>query len=613
MIVFNRIIRFFLTLQFDQKWNIFTLFREMEKEIMQKLNYKTLWIRLAMVVIIIVLINFIASFIYQRFDLTSEGRYSISETTKNLLETNKHKAYIKIYLDGEDLPAGFLRLRNATEDLLKEMNSESGDKIQYEFVNPIKDASNEDERVKIQQELIAKGLMPTQLRVKKEDGFKEQLIFPCVMVTVNGKSWPVQILENQIGFPPEYALNNSIISLEYKIANALKKLTENKVYKIGIMQGHGELRPEELNDLANTLTENRYEVNFYDVKQKVKSNLGDSLGTWFPQDIDLLIIAGSQQAFAEVEKYRLDQYVMKGGKILWALDAMDARMDYLRNDANMFMAHGLDLNLEDILFTYGVRLNKNLVQDAQQSAPIPILDEATKEPLLFSWLFHPLLTPSFQHAIGKNLDPVYAQYASSIDLIENDIQKTVILSTSQYGKAIPEPARVHLAAIKDKPDFKYFKQPNIPVGVLLEGKFVSAYKNKLAADFVKQISAAGQVPKERSVANKMIVLADADILRNNVTSKGEIYPLGFEQYSRQTFANKSFVLNCIEYLIDQDNLLATRNKEIKVRLLDAQKTKTEANKWKMINLLLPLALVIVFALAFGYIRKRKWTKASLPK
>ena len=204
---------------------------------MQKLDKKTLWIRLAMVIAIIVLVNFIASFLYKRFDLTSEGRYSLSDSTKNLLEKTKHKVFIKIYLDGEDLPSGFLRLRNATEDVLKEMNRESGGKIQYEFTNPVKNATNEDERIKIQQELISKGLMPTQLRVKKEDGFKEQLIFPCVQVSVNGKSWPVQILENQVGYAPEYALNNSIISLEYKIANAIKKLTDDKVYTIVIMQG----------------------------------------------------------------------------------------------------------------------------------------------------------------------------------------------------------------------------------------------------------------------------------------------------------------------------------------------------------------------------------------
>lgn len=573
---------------------------------MQKIDKKTLWIRLVMILAILLLINLIASFIYQRFDLTSEKRYSLSDATIGMLSNIKQKAFVKIYLDGENLPSGFLRLRNATEDVLKEMNSESGGKIQYEFINPIRNTTSEDERIKIYQELAAQGLQGTQLKVKSEDGFKEQLIFPCLLININGETWPVQILENQIGFPPEYALNNSIIALEYKIANAIKKLTDKKTYSIGIMQGHGEYNPDQLQDLTRLLMENRYEVNFYDVSQRIKSAQGDSLGTWFPEETNLLIIAGATQPFEEVEKYRLDQYVMKGGKILWAVDLMDAKMDYLRNAENMFMAQGKDLNLEDLFFQYGVRINKNLVQDGQQSAPIPILDEATKEPLLFPWLYSPLLTPSLTHPIGKNLDPIYAQYASGIDLIENDIKKTVILSTSQYGRALPEPVRVHLASVKDKPDFKYFKQPYIPCGVLLEGKFASLYKNKLGIDFVKKISAIGQAPKEISVDNKMIVLSDADILKNEVTSKGEVYPLGFEYYSRQTFANKDFILNCIEYLIDPKNLLATRNKEIKVRLLDAKKTKVDAKKWKFLNLMLPFTLVLIFAIVYHYLRRRKW-------
>lgn len=585
-----------------------SIFAPISKYKMSSLNKKTLWFRLLMVVAIIVLINLIASFLYERFDLTSEKRYSIGDATQKLLQNNKQKIFIKIYLDGKDLPSGFLRLRNATEDVLKEMNSESGNKIQYEFINPIQNANSEEEKMKIYQELAAKGLMPTQLKVKSQEGFKEQLIFPSLLININGKSMPVQILENQIGFPPEYALNNSIISLEYKIANAIKKLTDKKVFTIGILQGHGELVPDQLHDLTRLLTEAKYQVNFYDVSQKRADKHGDSLGSWFPeQTTDLLIIPGPTQPFKEVEKYRIDQYVMNGGKILWAIDVMDANMNYLRNAENMFMAHSRELNIDELLFKYGVRINKNLVQDGQQSAPIPIIDEATKEPLLFPWLYSPLLTPSLKHPIGKNLDPVYAQYVSGMDLIDNDIQKTVILSTSPYGRAIPEPVRVHLSAVKEKPDYKYFKQPNIPCGVLLEGKFESVFKNKLSLDFVKKISEVGQAPKERSVENKMIVLSDADILRNDVSSQGEVYPLGFELYSRQTFANKDFVLNCVEYLIDPNNLLSTRNKEIKVRLLDAQKTKTEAGKWKTLNLLLPFVLVCIFALVYHYIRKRKWT------
>lgn len=579
---------------------------------MSRIDKKSLWTQFGIVIVIIILVNLIAAYLYHRWDMTTERRYSLSSSTKNLLDKLDGKVYVKVYLDGE-LQSGFLKLRNSTIDVLKEMNSESGGKIQYEFVNPIRNAKTEDEKVKIYQEMSAKGLMPINLKVKSDESYQEQVIFPCVQVNVNGRSWPIQILENQIGFPPEEKINHSIISLEYKISNAIKKLTENKKYTIGIMQGHNELGLDQLQDLTRWLTENKYDVNGYNVRSKIQSKAGDSLGTWFPQDLNLMIIAGPKQAFTEVEKYRLDQYVMNGGKILWAIDGMDAQMDYMRNAENLFTAQGTNLNLDDLFFKYGVRINHNLVQDAQQSAPIPIINSQTNEPMLFPWLFHPLLTPSYTHPIGKNLDPIYSQFTSSIDLIQNSIKKTAILTTSQFGRALPEPVRVHLGIVKDKPDNQYFKQPHLACGVLLEGKFESVYKNRLDHDFIKQITNAGQVPKEIGVENKMIILSDADILRNNVSSKGEVLPLGFEPYSEQTFANKDFVLNCIEYLIDPNNLLEARNKEIKVRLLDSQKIKTDGLKWQFLNLLLPFVLVLSFAIIYNYMRKRKWTTIAEPK
>lgn len=580
---------------------------------LQKTNsneLKSLWIRLITIFAIIVLINIIAQFIYKRFDLTSEKRYSLTDTTVKMLKNQKDDIYIKVYLEG-DLQTGFLRLKNSTKDILNEMKSISGGKLNFEFINPVKNATTEEEKMKIYQELSAKGLEPTNLKVRTDESYKEQIIFPGLLITIDQKSMPVQILENQIGYSPEEALNHSVISLEYKIANAIKKLTQNKIYNVVFLQGHGEYVPEQVFDLQKKLEERKYKVSFVDVNQKSVSSTGDSLSTWIPENTDLVIIARPLLPFKEVEKYRLDQFVMKGGKILWAIDGMDARMEYLRNENNMFMAKNIDLNLDDVLFKYGVRINKNLVQDGQQSGPIPLLDQRSKEPMLFPWLFNPLLTGSFSHPIGKNLDPIFSQYASSIDTITaNNIKKTIVLSTSQYGRALPDPVRVHLTSVKEKPDFKYFKQPFIPVGVLLEGAFVSSFKNRLDNDFIKQSTALGIKPIEQGVENKMIVLSDADLLRNEVSSKGEQYPLGYEVYSHQTFANADFILNCIEYLVDPNDLLAARNKEIKLRLLDSKKVKTESLKWQLINLLIPAILVICFALTYHYVRRRMWTLAK---
>lgn len=571
-----------------------------------RIDKKTLWVRLTAVLAILILINLIASYIYHRFDMTTEKRYSLSSSTKKLLSKLKSGAFIKVYLEGE-LPSGFLRLRNSTEDLLKEMESQSGGRIKYEFINPVKHATTEEEKYKIYQELTAKGLQGTNLKVQSDESYKEQVIFPSLLVTIDGKSFPVNILEHQLGYSAEEKLNHSIISLEYKIANGFKKLTETREYTIAIMQGHDEYIPSQLFDVARTLEESKYNIIAVDVSSKVKSKAGDSLGTWIPPKTDLLIIARPMKAFSEVEKYRIDQFVMNGGRILWAIDGVDARTEYLKNENNMFTGQGIELNLEDLLFTYGVRINKNLVQDAQQSAPIPLIDNSSKEPMLFPWIFTPLLTPSNDNAIGKNLDPILSQYASSIDTIQNNIRKSVILSTSQYGRALPDPVRVHLSAIKEKIDFKYFKQPYLPVGVLLEGKFNSLFKNRLNNEFVKQASELGIAPKEISTENRMIVLSDADIIRNEVSPKGETFPMGYEVYSEQTFANKDFILNCIEYLLDENNLLAARNKEIKVRLLDVKKIKQESTKWQLINLVIPFILISLFAILYRYVRKRKWT------
>ena len=571
-----------------------------------RIDKKTLWVRLTAVLAILILINLIASYIYHRFDMTTEKRYSLSSSTKKLLTKLKSGAFIKVYLEGE-LPSGFLRLRNSTEDLLKEMESQSGGRIKYEFINPVKHATTEEEKYKIYQELTAKGLQGTNLKVQSDESYKEQVIFPSLLVTIDGKSFPVNILEHQLGYSAEEKLNHSIISLEYKIANGFKKLTETREYTIAIMQGHDEYIPSQLFDVARTLEESKYNIIAVDVSSKVKSKAGDSLGTWIPPKTDLLIIARPMKAFSEVEKYRIDQFVMNGGRILWAIDGVDARTEYLKNENNMFTGQGIELNLEDLLFTYGVRINKNLVQDAQQSAPIPLIDNSSKEPMLFPWIFTPLLTPSNDNAIGKNLDPILSQYASSIDTIQNGIRKSVILSTSQYGRALPDPVRVHLSAIKEKIDFKYFKQPYLPVGVLLEGRFNSLFKNRLNNEFVTQASELGIAPKEISTENRMIVLSDADIIRNEVSPKGETFPMGYEVYSEQTFANKDFILNCIEYLLDENNLLAARNKEIKVRLLDAKKIKQESTKWQLINLVIPFILISLFAIIYRYVRKRKWT------
>jgi ABC-2 type transport system permease protein len=585
----------------------------MEKKSLQSQNKKernALRFRLLIIVLSLVMINVIAAFVYKRFDLTTEKRYSLSDATIKLLKQNKKNIYIKVYLEG-DLESGFLRLKNSTKDILQEMKSASGGSFSYDFINPLPSTATEEQKFAIYQELAGMGLQPTNLKVRKEDQYEERIIFPSLLVSVGENTLPVQILENQIGYSPEEALNHSAISMEYKIANAIKKLSYNDIYNVSFLQGHGEYPPAYVFDFTNKLKESRYNVSFNAIGKGFISNTGDTIMPWNYKTCDLLIVARPVAPFSEFEKFQIDQFIMRGGKVMWLLDGMDADNGYLQNPELLFMAKSHSLNLDEQLFKYGVRINKNLVQDGQQSAPIPVIDNKTDEPMLFPWLYSPLLSPSNAHAIGKNLDPVLSNYCSSVDTIaENGITKTIILSTSQYGRALPEPVRVHLAAIKEKQDFRFFKQPFIPAGVLLEGKFTSLYKNRMEVDFVKKLQEIGISPIENGKNTKMIVFGDADIIKNHVSQKGEQYPLGYEIYSKQVFANMDFLKNCVEYLTDTNGLLTARNKEIKLRLLDKQKVKEESIKWQLINLLIPISLIVIFAFAYNYFRKRKWAMNS---
>jgi ABC-2 type transport system permease protein len=558
---------------------------------------------------IALIINFLASLLYTRVDLTAEKRYSLSSPTKKMIGNVKDKIYIKVYLEGNDLPSGFLRLRNSTKDILNEFKSLSGNKIKFEFIDPFAKASSDKEKKAIYESLVAKGLIPTNLKLKSDESYTEKILFPAMAISMGEVTIPVQILENQIGYQPEQALNNSIILLEYKIANAIKKISRRTSPSITFMQGYGTLPPQNVVDIQNTLKSASYKVDMVDITAQHASTTTDSVSNWINEDLtDVLVIAKPTMPFSEKDKFRIDQYIMKGGKVLWLIDPMAAEMDMLRNEQMMFMAQKRELNLDDMLFKYGVRLNPSLLQDAQYQNPIPIVDNSNGQPMLYPWLYFPLLSPNNGHSIGRNLDPVAGYFVSSIDTIQNNIQKKVLLHTTAYSRALLDPVRVHLSAIKEKPDMKYFKQQNIPVGVLLEGKFTSLFKNRLDYVFLSQLEKNNIKVLEEGVASKMIVLADGDIIKNDVGSKGNVFPLGYNQYTEQTLSNKDFIVNCIEYLVDDDGLIESRNKEIKLRLLDRQKVKEQKIKYQLINTILPILFIVLLGMYWAWNRKKKFAK-----
>lgn len=563
----------------------------------KSLKYQALF-RFIIVALLLLLLNIIGSMFYARFDLTKEERYSLATATKQLLNGLDDVVYVKIYLEG-DFPAGFKRLRNSAKEMLDEFKAYSGNNIEYVFINP--SLGSAEERNAMYKELSGKGLLPTNLQVKGEEAYSQKIIFPGAIFTYQGRELPVQLLENQIGFGPQQVLNNSVELLEYKFANSIKKLTQKNRPRILFTRGQGELPDKHIADFVQTLQGLQYSVDTINLTQ-----------TLIPQTADVLIVAKPTLPFREQEKFKIDQFIMNGGSVLWLVDAMDAEMDSLQGKP-VFFSQPRTLNLEDQLFKYGVRLNYDLVQDLQCNR-IPLVvgmmgDQPQTE--MFPWYYYPLVVSNSEHAIVRNLDAVAFRFTGTMDLVGKDsagISKTPLLRTSQYSKALLSPVRLHFSMLQEPPDQNSFQQKNLLLGALLEGKFESVFKNRPTRTFLQMLDSLGQPFQEQSVFSKMIVIADGDVIKNDVSKSGAIYPLGFYNYTEQTFANKDFLLNCIEYLVDDIKLIETRNKEVRLRLLDTTKVKAETAKWQLINVAVPLTVIVLFGILFNWVRKRRYTR-----
>ncbi len=554
---------------------------------------------LILTVAVIIIANVLAAFFYMRFDLTGEKRYSLAPPTVKLIEKLEDEVTIKIYLAG-DLPSGFKRLEGSTRDLMNNLRAYGGKNIQFEFSDPL-EGKTEKEKKEIYEDLSKKGLSPTNLMTKDKNESTQRIIFPGALVTYGGTTLPVQLLENQIGFSPEEVLNNSVIQLEYKFANAIKKLTQYRAPRIVFLQGHGELNRLELADIHNTLISYKYEVQALEIDSAYS----------IPSKFDLAIIAKPRKAFDERTKYKIDQYLMRGGKLLWLIDATTADMDSLKQNLTGQFVLDNQLNLDDQLFKYGVRINTDLVMDINLCGSIPLVIGRmgnAPQTQMFPWYYFPYLISDNNHAINRNLDPVAAKFASTIDTVRNPgVRKTILLHTTNNSKALLTPARLNFNILADKPDPKYFNQQALPVAALLEGEFQSVFTNRVSPSFLAIGDSVKELKfMEKSKPSKMIVIADGDVMRNDIRTDGTAYPLGYQPYTQQTLSNKDFILNCIEYLSDEDGLLETRNKEVKLRLLDATKVNEDKVFWQVMNIVVPIAIISLLSAGFTYYRRKKY-------
>lgn len=556
------------------------------------------FIQLLIVVAIIIVIGYLSSIWFFRIDLTSEKRYTLSNTTLKILEELPGDVYVQVYLDGE-MPIGFKKMRTAIAELLDEFRVRSKRKLSYEFLNP-SDESDKKLRDKIFEELYKKGLQPINVQSSDIEGGKSQkIIFPGAILNYNGLEMPLNFLKSNPKLGPSENLNRSIEGLEYELVRAIKTLSTDSIYKIAFIEGHGELYEPEVEDISKELSR------YYTIDRGVIEGVPGVL-----DDYKAVIIAKPTKQFSEADKLILDQYLMNGGSLLWLIDPVAVDMDSLIN-SSVTLAFIRQINLDDQLFKYGIRINPNLIQDIQ-CARIPVNTAIVGNPPQYTpvpWLFFPLLQGE-NHAISRNLNLVKSEFASIIDTIRGNggTKKSILLTTSPYSKTFGVPNLINLNDLKKPPAESEFNLQNIPVAVLVEGKFESAFRNRMVASIVPGIE---DEFVESSKPARMIVISDGDIIRNDVRFQGDrviALELGKDRFTQQTYGNKDFIVNCVNYLVDDSGLMELRSRELRIRLLDKTKTGNYKLRWQLINTLLPIVLVVVFGSVLGVWKKKKYTK-----
>lgn len=567
------------------------------------------WVEMGVTVAIVVAVSVISNYLFVRADLTSEKRYTLSKATKQMLKKIDEPVLFRVYLEGE-FPADFKRLQNETKEMLNQFRAYNSN-VEYEFVDPNNFESREEQQV-FYQKLAQKGIQPTQIQTASHGGRTTQIIIPAADVFYRGNETSIQLIQNQRYVSDADLLNNSIQNLEYVLSSAIRGLARGEKRQIGFLQGHGELSGGVLYDIQRSLQEH-YSLDYVTIDGQIQALTAhhrssvDTTKYEFYNLYDLLIIAKPTQPFSEQDLYILDQYIMYGGKVLWLVDALDADLDSLA-DRGQMMATRYPLGLDEMLFTYGVRLGANLLMD-MRCRPIPIQVGLVGEKPQYRfcpWYYFPEIVPLAEHPIVRNLDLIKTDFVGSLDLIDNDIRKTVLLTTSEYTRLKSAPAVVDLAEAQAEPDRRLFSASNLPVAVLLEGVFRSTWRNRLSPDFMSQ-EAMGY--RESSEENKMIVVADGDIIRNRYMAEdGAVLPLGYDYFTQTQYANKDFILNAVNYLVGDEGMMASRSRSIKLRKLDVMKVHEQRTRYQVINTVCPLLLLAAAGGIIVLVRRNKYRK-----
>nr|WP_317632819.1 gliding motility-associated ABC transporter substrate-binding protein GldG [uncultured Flavobacterium sp.] len=542
----------------------------------------------------LVAINFASSFVFSRYDLTHDKRYTLSETTLNIISEVNEPIEIEVYLEG-NFPLEFRRLQTETKQILEEFSAYNNN-IVYTFVNPI---AVEENAMQVIQEMYNNGFKPINVTVNDKGKQSQEVVFPWANVMFNGRSVRIPLLKNAMGATTEEKVNTSVQHLEYAFVDAINKVIHEKSKKIAVIKGIGEINDVYLADFLISLRESYFIAQFTldSVAMDPKKALSQL------NEYDLAIIAKPSKPFSEDKIQVLDQYVMNGGKSLWMLDQVQAEMDSLSMNGSM-LAYPKDQSLGELLFKYGVRLNANLVKD-EVATPIKLAtgqqgSETVYEE--FNWKFAPFALSTSNHPIVKNIDGVKFDFANSIDTLKNDINKTILLQSSPYSKTVGVPSEISLDVISEEITPETYKdQGNFALAVLLEGNFTSVFNNRV-------LPFQDNNYKNKGVENKMIVIADGDIARNQLDQNYEPMELGYDKWTNNLFGNKEFLMNSVNYLLDDNGLINIRTKDVKLPLLNKEEIYKNYNQIRTLIVTLPIGLLIAFGFVFTYLRKKKYTK-----
>ncbi len=575
----------------------------MEKKQVKRQNI----IQLVLLLTLVGLLNFLSQHFFHRFDLTQEKRFTLAPSTKNFLKDMEDVIFLKIYLEGDNMPAGFQRLQKSTVELLDEFRRYAGNNIQYEFIDP-GESQDEKTRREVYDQLVKDGLMYFNISSQVGDGSEvRKPVFPSAMVSYNTHG---QQLDRPVNFFKgsssdkinDGTINRAVENLEYEFISAMRVISREMVPRVAIIEGHGELDQYEIGSFTTALS-GFYRTERITIDQKINAL----------DEFDAIIIADPTERYTEKDQFIIDQFIMGGGKTLWLVDASKVDLNEIAFE-NETMSKQNPVGVGPMLFSYGARINSVYVQDLH-CAVIPVNTQENVEEQanydLLPYVFFPLVTPSQDNPITRNLNLIRFEFASTVDTVGEDpnIKKTVLLTSSKNSRFVRQPARVSTDIFSERLETSRFPIENMPMAVLLEGQFQSYYRNRLSEEFTN--SDLLEVLGESALHTKIIVVGDGEVAKNHVLLEGgqhKIYELGFDRYSGRTFGNRDFLLNCMNYLLDDEGVMGVRSREVRLRLMDFDQLVEHRAKWQLINLLVPVFLVVIFGVLYIVVRKRKYAR-----